>query len=72
MNKIYRSYNSLFGAALSLALLTAGAYAGEQNGAIKEVPAHMTGTLTVKNSSFTIAPFATAWTPMARARRPAR
>jgi hypothetical protein len=45
INRTYGSYNIVFGAALSLAILVTGATAGAQNKAIKEVPAHLTGSL---------------------------
>ena len=45
MNKIYRSYNPVLGAALGLAILATGAAAGAQIKAIQEVPAQMAGSL---------------------------
>jgi mono/diheme cytochrome c family protein len=45
MKQIYRSYNIVIGSALSLAVLVAGACAGEQNKTIREVPAQMTDSL---------------------------
>lgn len=49
MKKIYRPDNIFLGAALSLAILVAGAATGAQTKTIKEVPAHMTASLEGKD-----------------------